>query len=129
MGVSARCIAFMFLAGALNAGLVAPASAQAVIPPYEDRLLRLSEIVGSIHYIRTLCAKRDEGWRDKMQALIELEGEDAPSRARLTAAFNRGYRSFAAVHTKCNEVALEAEAQYRKEGLDLASAIIARYGN
>jgi len=113
----------------LSASPVAPAFAQINFPPYEDRLLRLSEIIGAVHYIRTLCAKQDEGWRDKMQALIELEGEDSPTRARLTAAFNRGYRAFASVHTKCNEAALEAEVQYRKEGLDLASAIIERYGN
>ncbi len=96
---------------------------------YEDSLIRLSEIVGSVHYIRTLCAQGDEGWRDKMQALIDLEGGDGPFKKRLTAAFNHGYRAFAAVHVKCNEVALQAEQQYRKEGLELASAIIARYGN
>jgi uncharacterized protein (TIGR02301 family) len=105
------------------------AVAQSAAPPYEERLLRLSEIVGSVHYIRTLCSGTDEGWRDMMQSLIDLETTDAAQKTRLTAAFNRGYRSFAAVHAKCNDVALQAEEQYRKEGLELASAIIARYGN
>jgi len=106
-----------------------PAAAQSSSPAYEERLLRLSEIVGSVYYIRTLCSGTDEGWREMLQSLIDLETTDAAQKTRLTAAFNRGYRSFAAVHNKCNDVALQAEEQYRKEGLELASAIIARYGN
>ena len=98
-------------------------------PPYEARLLRLSEIVGSVHYLRTLCLKTDEGWRNKMEELINLEASDAQRRARFIAAFNKGYRSFASVHRKCNSVAIEAEELYRRQGLELASEIIARYGN
>jgi uncharacterized protein (TIGR02301 family) len=98
-------------------------------PPYEARLLRLSEIVGSVHYLRTLCLKTDEGWRTKMEELINLEASDAQRRARFIAAFNKGYRSFASVHRKCNSVAIEAEELYRRQGLELASEIIARYGN
>ncbi len=102
---------------------------QIIEPPYEARLLRLSEIVGSVHYLRTLCLKKDEGWRTKMEELIRLEATDAQRRARFVAAFNKGYRSFASVHRKCNSVAIEAEELYRKQGLELASEIIARYGN
>ncbi|MEX3008162.1 TIGR02301 family protein [Hoeflea sp. TYP-13] len=104
-------------------------SAQTVEPPYEERLIRLSEIVGSVHYLRTLCLQSDEGWRAKMQELIDLEARDPERRARFIAAFNKGYRSFASVHRKCNSVAIEAEELYRKQGLELASEIIARYGN
>ena len=117
----------------LGAGLFlfssAAPMAQTVEPPYEARLLRLSEIVGSVHYLRTLCLKTDEGWRAKMQELIDLETSDPERRARFVAAFNKGYRSFASVHRKCNSVAIEAEELYRKQGLELASEIIARYGN
>lgn len=102
---------------------------QIIEPPYEQRLLRLSEIVGSVHYLRTLCLKEDEGWRSKMEQLINLEATDPQRRARFVAAFNKGYRSFASVHRKCNSVAIEAEELYRKQGLELASEIIARYGN
>ncbi len=98
-------------------------------PPYEDKLIRLSEIVGSVHYLRTMCMGGDEGWRGKMQELIDLEASDPERRARLIAAFNKGYRSFASVHTKCSDTAIEAEELYRKQGLVLASEIIARYGN
>ncbi|MCY6381444.1 TIGR02301 family protein [Hoeflea prorocentri] len=116
-------------AAALCLAVTTPATAQTVQPPYEARLIRLSEIVGSVHYLRTLCLKTDEGWRTKMQALIDLEATDPERRARFVAAFNKGYRSFASVHRKCNTVAIEAEELYRKQGLELASEIIARYGN
>ena len=124
---------FCITAALVMTGLIvlpsATALAQAPAPPYEARLMRLSEIVGSVHYLRTLCLKTDEGWRDKMQALIDLEATDPERRARFIAAFNKGYRSFASVHRKCNSVAVEAEELYRKQGLELASEIIARYGN
>jgi uncharacterized protein (TIGR02301 family) len=107
----------------------APAMPQNAKPPYEDRLIRLSEIVGSVHYLRTLCVGVDEGWRSKMQALIDVEAGDEARRARMVAAFNKGYRSFASVYRICTDVAVEAEELYRKQGVELASEIIARYGN
>lgn len=117
------------LTAILSAIAVSPVAGQTAEPPYEQRLIRLSEIVGSVHYLRTLCLGSDEGWRDKMQALINIEATDPARRARFVAAFNKGYRSFASVHRKCNSVAIEAEELYRKQGLELASEIIARYGN
>ena len=56
----------------------------------------------------------------------------APSRsgeARLTAAYNRGYRSFASVYTSCTPAAVRAEQNYRNEGATLATEITARFGN
>ncbi len=118
-------IAVLFALG-IAAG---PAVAQSTKPPYDDRLVRLSEIVGSVHYLRTLCSGTDEGWREKMQDLIDTEADSPERRARLIAAFNRGYRSFASVYRNCTDLAIEAEQLYRKQGLELASEIIARYGN
>nr|WP_245409864.1 TIGR02301 family protein [Pararhizobium haloflavum] len=98
--------------------------------PYDDRLIRLSEIVGSVHYLRELCnAQSDRQWRELMRDLIEAEAPEPDRRARLTAAFNRGYRSFASVYTDCTPAATAAEARYRSEGATLASEIIARFGN
>jgi uncharacterized protein (TIGR02301 family) len=98
--------------------------------PYDGRLERLSEILGAVHYLRNLCAEKEDGWRQSMQQLIELDARDEPKRReRLTAAFNRGYRSFAATYTACTEPAIVAEERYRIEGATLASEITARYGN
>ncbi len=124
-----RLIAVFLIPLAMLALSGMPARSQDAKPPYEDRLIRLSEIVGSVHYLRTLCMGVDEGWRSRMQALIDVEAGEAARRARMIAAFNKGYRSFASVYRNCTDAAVEAEELYRKEGLELASEIIARYGN
>ena len=99
--------------------------------PYDGRLERLSEILGAVHYLRNLCLKAEEdGWRQSMKELIDLEAASEPKRReRLTAAFNRGYRSFASVYTDCTPAAVVAEERYRIEGATLALEITARFGN
>ena len=123
----------------LLVSLAAPALAQQ--PPeaaveekpaaYDERLERLSEILGAVHYLRNLCAgSPEDGWRGSMQRLIELEAVGEPKRReKLTAAFNRGYRSFAAIYTACTQPAIVAEERYRAEGATLAAEITARFGN
>ncbi|MBB4185082.1 uncharacterized protein (TIGR02301 family) [Sinorhizobium terangae] len=99
--------------------------------PYDQRLIRLAEILGSVHYLRNLCLKGGEDtWRRSTQELIDKETANEPQRRdRLTAAFNRGYRTFASVYTTCTEPATLAEQRYRAEGATLASEIVARFGN
>lgn len=133
-------LALMFLAtlspaGAQEAGQ-APAGGEIPVAeekpaPYDSRLERLSEILGAVHYLRNLCLEaREDGWRRSMQDLIDLEAAGEPKRReRLTAAFNRGYRSFASVYTGCTQAALVAEERYRNEGATLALEITARFGN
>lgn len=114
-----------------GAQTAAPAPAQSQPSAYDPRLMRLAEILGSVHYLRTLCASPDASdWRQSMEALIEQEARNEEERrTRLTAAFNRGYRSFASVYTQCTTAAVEAERQYRAEGATLAAEIVARFGN
>ena len=99
--------------------------------PYDERLERLSEILGAVHYLRNLCMdKAEDNWRASMQRLIQLEAANEPKRQeKLTAAFNRGYRSFASIYTACTDSAVVAEERYRNEGATLATEITARFGN
>ena len=99
--------------------------------PYDQRLIRLAEILGSVHYLRNLClSQTEDGWRRSAQELIDKEAAGEPKRReRMTAAFNRGYRTFASVYTTCTEPATLAEQRYRAEGATLASEIVARFGN
>ncbi|MFD1746197.1 TIGR02301 family protein [Rhizobium helianthi] len=111
----------------------APAPAQGTEEkpaPYDGRLMRLAEILGSVHYLRTLCGAPAADWRASMQALLDAETINEPKRReKLTASFNRGYRAFAAVHTSCTPAARSAEETYRNEGATLAAEIATRYGN
>ena len=99
--------------------------------PYDARLLRLAEILGSVHYLRTLCKDGNaDVWRQSMQELLDKEAAgEVQRRARMTAAFNRGYRTFASVYTACTPPAVVADERYRAEGATLASEITARFGN
>ena len=109
----------------------APAAVEEKATPYDQRLIRLSEILGSVHYLRNLCVKEPEDvWRRSMQDLIDKEtANEIKRRERMTAAFNRGYRTFASVYTACTGPAIVAEQRYRAEGATLASEIVARFGN
>jgi uncharacterized protein (TIGR02301 family) len=98
--------------------------------PYDPKLLRLAEILGSVSYLRNLCKGSETEWRGMMQELLGEETANEPQRAaRLTAAYNRGYRSFAATYLKCTPQAIAAEEAYRAEGATLATEITARFGN
>jgi uncharacterized protein (TIGR02301 family) len=124
--MSRRIILSAALACALAAGVVPLRAAEA---PFESRLLRLSEILGSLHYLRNLCGETSTAWRDEMQALLEAENPEPELRARFVSSFNSGYRSFAGGYTTCTESAYAAIARYMKEGEDLARDIAVRFGN
>jgi len=104
---------------------------QVVIVPYDDKLARLAEILGSVHYLRTLCkAPGADEWRTDMQQLLDSETNGEQQRKeKLTAAFNRGYRAFASVYADCTQAAIVAEERYRNEGATLATEITSRFGN
>jgi uncharacterized protein (TIGR02301 family) len=98
--------------------------------PYDAQMTRLAEVLGSISYLRSLCGTAKEDWRASMRQLLDADTANEPRRReRLTAAYNRGYRSFAAVHTSCTDAARTAAERYRNEGATLATEITARFGN
>ncbi len=98
-------------------------------PPYEKELLRLSEILGSLTFLRTLCGERDAAeWRRRMEAILETEGSSVGRRERLAGAFNRGYRGFALTYRVCTPNAQAAVARYVQEGETLSRALAGRYG-
>ena len=106
-------------------GTAAPAAES----PFEDNLLRLSEILGSLHYLRNLCGEEGQDWRRRMEELLAAENPDDARRARLTASFNRGYRGFETTYASCTASALTAISRYMKEGEALSRDTATRYGN
>lgn len=122
---SLRYIAVATLAAALLGGQ----PAQAAESPFEGRLMRLAEILGSLHYLRNLCGEAGQEWRVRMSELIEAENPDEARRVRFVASFNRGYRSFEGTYATCTESAIEAISRYMKEGEDLTRDTASRFGN
>jgi uncharacterized protein (TIGR02301 family) len=106
-----------------------PAPPEAPASPYEPQLLELAEIMGSLAYLRTLCAGKEAAtWRERMAALIEAEGRSPATRERLTGAFNSGFRAYAATHRSCTEGSQEASSRLAAEGQRLSRALAGRYG-
>ncbi len=100
-----------------------------LVAPYDEKLMRLSEVLGSIHYLRELCnANEGQVWRTKMAALIDAEQPLLARKQKMVARFNRGYGSFNRTYRTCTQSALLAVNRYMKEGVLLASQINSRYG-
>jgi uncharacterized protein (TIGR02301 family) len=97
--------------------------------PYEPELLRLSEVMGSLAYLRQLCEGAEAGeWRNRMAALIEAEGTTPARRERLTEAYNRGFRAYAPMHRYCTDASREAASRLAVDGERLSRALAGRYG-
>lgn len=93
--------------------------------PYDDKLMRLSEILGAVHYLRELCgANEGQYWRDRMRDLMEAEGSSALRRARMTRAFNQGYRSYSRTYNTCSPSAQTAIQRFLNEGSDLSEGLV-----
>ncbi len=114
------------------AQMAIPASGQETVasdPPYQAKLERLAEMLGSIHFLRRLCGEQSTAWRDSMGDLIENEIPSPERKARLTASFNHGYRSFDGVYLRCTDAATQALAKFMSDGEALTLDIATRYGN
>ena len=108
---------------------VAPARAQTAAP-FDANLQRLVEIMGALHYLRGICgANEGQKWRTEAQALIEAEAPAGGRRARMIAAFNRGYRGFQQTYRACTPAADLVIRRYLEEGSKIAREVTARYAN
>ncbi|MCD2177576.1 TIGR02301 family protein [Rhizobium sp. C1] len=99
--------------------------------PYDDKLVQLAEILGSLDFIRNLCERGTEPqWKTMMGQLLDSDAKEEPARReKLTAAYNRGYRTFSAIQTTCSTQLRATAERYRIEGATLATEIATRYGN
>jgi uncharacterized protein (TIGR02301 family) len=93
--------------------------------PYDDKILRLSEILGAVHYLRELCGSNDgQLWRDRMKELMDAEGSSSLRRAKLTRSFNNGYRSYSRTYNRCTNSAQTAISRFLAEGAEIADGLV-----
>ena len=113
---------------AILGGTAVPAAAQAPQQEqrqYDDKLMRLSEILGAVHFLRELCGGNDGMlWRDRMSDLMNAEASSALRRVKLTRAFNGGYRSYSRTYTNCTPTAQSAITKFMAEAADIADALV-----
>ncbi|GJM03526.1 MAG: TIGR02301 family protein [Rhodomicrobium sp.] len=116
----------IFLATLLLSTSLKEAHSAAENRPYDASLLRLSEILGAVHYLRALCGINDQqAWRKKMEQLISAEGQTVKRKLKLTKSFNKGYRSFQRTYRHCTPSAKVAIDHFLDEGIDIAEKLVA----
>lgn len=114
----------------IAAALLFPTCASAQVAsqdqrPYDDKLIRLSEILGAVHFLRELCGNNDGMmWRDRMVELMDAEASSALRRVRLTRAFNTGYRSYSRTYTTCTPTAQTSIVKFMTEGAEISDALV-----
>lgn len=92
--------------------------------PYDDKLMRLAEILGAVHYLRELCgAEEGQLWRDQMTEILRNEGTTAVRRAKLVNKFNDGYRGYRRTYRTCTQSATLASRRFSTEGAQIASSL------
>ena len=111
------------LAGAMPGTVVsAPKNAERA---YDVRLMRLSEILGAVHYLRELCDGKDGmRWRNAVNDLIKTEGNTALRRATIAQRFNLGYRSYRRTYRRCTPSAKSTIARFFKEAIEISDGLI-----
>ena len=96
--------------------------------PYDPQLMRLSEILGALTYLRGLCGAGDaDQWRGRMQALLDAEGKPDTRKDRLAGAFNHGLQGYSLSYRTCTPNARFVVERFLKEGAALAREVENRY--
>jgi len=120
----------LFLAALLIVATLGSTRAQEAAAPFDGDLARLSEILGTLHYLRGICGNNEGAkWRNEMQALVDAETPSGERRARMIASFNRGYNGFQQTYRTCTPAAGIAIRRYIEEGTKISRDLTARYAN
>ena len=118
-GTGRRTGASLALAAML---VLAPANAHA--GNFNDGLMRLAEILGSIHHLRNICGANDGPlWRNKMIDMMNAAELEAPERKKIIAHFNDAFYSARTRYPDCtNDAARRANLLF-SEGHRLAEKL------
>lgn len=120
-----RALSIALAALALSVALSGPGIAQSDSKPYDERLSRLAEILGAVHYLRELCGSNDgQLWRDRMREILDGEGASASRRAKFSRSFNNGYRGYSRTYQTCSPTAQTAINRFMQEGVQIADALV-----
>ncbi len=120
----ALIFALLFVAGPLAA------AAQTSTPPadssqsYRGQLMRLSEILGGLHSVRTHCESAgDSHWRDRMMELIRLERPSVDERNAMIERFNAGYAATNSRFSTCSDAARAYAQTLAREGEGISRSL------
>ena len=97
-------------------------------PGYEAQIMRLSEILGALHFLREICRGGDSlEWRVEMETLLAAEAPGPDRKTRMVARFNHGFETLNAVYRRCTPAAVALIERYLEEGRTISDDIRLRY--
>lgn len=109
----------------LLALLALPAAAQERTAAERQTLVSLGYVLGEAHALKYLCEGKDsQGWRSRMQRLLELEQPDQKFKRRLEDSFNEGFTYREAQHAECDDAARAAVTETARRGRDIAQSVV-----
>lgn len=84
----------------------APGSTPARAEDMTGGLLRLAEILGSVHHLREVCGAHEGAlWRNKMIDMLNVADLDAGTRQVMVSHFNEAYYQARAAFPDCSDSA------------------------
>lgn len=96
------CLLALSLIGPLVLAAI-PAQAQQAYQSHRDQMLELASTLGSMHYLRGECVRReDQKWRKYMLRVLEAEQPSSNFRGELITTFNDSYNRQSQRFPKCN---------------------------
>jgi len=102
--------ASLFLAACLAVSTAAR-PAFAAESPFEPGLMRLAEVLGSLHFLRNLCGEKGDAWRAEMEKLLQSENPDPDRRARFTPIAATRWRAEPHIHGSYSHAHIGAAPQ------------------
>lgn len=98
------------------------------LPPYEQGLLRLVTIIGSLEFLHPLCDLQNKGvWKAQMTDLLEAEEPSPARRARMMATYNKSYEVLEQVHRTCTPTVRLILKRYEAEAVELTRTLATTY--
>jgi uncharacterized protein (TIGR02301 family) len=103
------------------AALLAALPVAAATPVERQQTVDLAYVLGEAHALTAVCgAAGDLRWRARMNRLLELEGQDVPTRGRLADSFNAGFLTRQSEFVGCTRAARAARLSVAGRGAALA---------
>ena len=127
-------VVFVVTAGqAFAQNATAPAEAPAATSTektYQQKLLRLSEVLGAMHHLRGICGAREgQLWREQMIRMLDAEAPSPTRRAQLVRNFNKGYRFHQKSFRTCTDSASIEAQKFAAEGRQLSQSLALERAN
>lgn len=98
------------------------------LPPYEQGLLRLVTIIGSLEFLHPLCDLQNKGvWKAQMANLLEAEEPSPARRARMMATYNKSFEVLEQVHRTCTSTVQLILQRYEAEAVELTRTLATTY--